>query len=193
MPPPDLSAKPPVVGGGRHFSESSSSAVRRRADRSGCQAGNSRLPVCSQRLIRASLAVTCRIGGMDWNGLTPIAWRPRHGAGSNLLTWIMFLDTPIDVEAAHKLRAAGRILMANRHTGEARRVGGTAGAIGRLTLLLNSSNIAAACHTQDMARVYQVRRAERRRHRSDPGGSGLDHYKLHRRWTVCAAQAIVGV
>jgi hypothetical protein len=49
---------------------------------------------------------------------TPIAWRPRHGDGSNLLTWTMFLDAPIDVETAHKLQAAGRLLMANRHTGE---------------------------------------------------------------------------
>lgn len=49
---------------------------------------------------------------------TPIAWRPRHSDGSNLLTWTMFLDAPIDVETAHKLQAAGRLLMANRHTGE---------------------------------------------------------------------------
>ena len=50
---------------------------------------------------------------------TPIAWRPRHGGGSsNLLTWTMFLDAPIDVETAHKLQAACRLLMANRHTGD---------------------------------------------------------------------------
>jgi hypothetical protein len=49
---------------------------------------------------------------------TPIAWRPRHGDGSNLLTWTMFLDAPINVETAHKLQAIGRLLMANRHTGE---------------------------------------------------------------------------
>jgi hypothetical protein len=30
----------------------------------------------------------------------------------------MFLDAPIDVETAHKLHAVGRLLMANRHTGE---------------------------------------------------------------------------
>ena len=35
-----------------------------------------------------------------------------------MLTWTMFLDAPIDVETAHKLQAAGRLLMANRHTGE---------------------------------------------------------------------------
>lgn len=51
------------------------------------------------------------------NTWTPIAWRPRHG-GSNLPTWTRFLDAPIDVETAHELQAAGRILMANRHTGE---------------------------------------------------------------------------
>jgi hypothetical protein len=30
----------------------------------------------------------------------------------------MFLDAPVDVETAHQLQAAGRLLMANRHTGE---------------------------------------------------------------------------
>jgi hypothetical protein len=52
------------------------------------------------------------------NVRNPIAWRPRHSDGSNLLTWTMFLDAPIDVETAHKLQAIGRVLMANRHTGE---------------------------------------------------------------------------
>jgi hypothetical protein len=49
---------------------------------------------------------------------TPIAWRPRHDDGSNLLTWTMFLDAPIDVETAHRLQSIGRLLMANRHMGE---------------------------------------------------------------------------
>jgi hypothetical protein len=52
------------------------------------------------------------------NVWTPIAWRPRHSDGSNLLTWTMFLDAPVDVETAHRLQAFGRLLMANRHTGE---------------------------------------------------------------------------
>ena len=59
---------------------------------------------------------------------TPIAWRPRHDDGSNLLTWTMFLDAPIDVETARRPPPDGE-----QAHGRARRVGGATGAIGDLT------------------------------------------------------------
>jgi hypothetical protein len=49
---------------------------------------------------------------------TPIAFRPRLAPRSITLHWIPIDGAPIDPETAHRLRAAGAIFMANRHTRE---------------------------------------------------------------------------
>jgi hypothetical protein len=61
--------------------------------------------------------------GADVPGLasgqwTPIAFRPRLASGPNTLSWISIEGAPIDAAAAHRLRQAGAIFMANRHTRE---------------------------------------------------------------------------
>jgi hypothetical protein len=49
---------------------------------------------------------------------TPIAFRPRLAPRFVALHWIPIDGAPIDAEAAHRLRGAGEIVMANRHTRE---------------------------------------------------------------------------
>jgi hypothetical protein len=49
---------------------------------------------------------------------TPIAFRPRLASRFVTLHWIPVDGAPIDAETAHRLRAAGEIVMANRHTRE---------------------------------------------------------------------------
>jgi hypothetical protein len=49
---------------------------------------------------------------------TPIAFRPRLAPRFVALHWIPIDGAPIDAETAHRLRGAGEIVMANRHTRE---------------------------------------------------------------------------
>jgi hypothetical protein len=49
---------------------------------------------------------------------TPIAFRPRLAPQSVPLHWVPIDGAPIDAETAHRLRVAGEIVMANRHTRE---------------------------------------------------------------------------
>jgi hypothetical protein len=49
---------------------------------------------------------------------TPIAFRPRLAPRFVALHWIPIDGAPIDPETAHRLRGAGEIVMANRHTRE---------------------------------------------------------------------------
>jgi len=47
---------------------------------------------------------------------TPIAFRPRHSRFQEPLLWSSVFEAPIDIEVAHRLRKAGAIIMASRHT-----------------------------------------------------------------------------
>jgi hypothetical protein len=49
---------------------------------------------------------------------TPIAFRPRLASRFVTLHWVAIDGAPIDAETAHRLRVAGEIVMANRHTRE---------------------------------------------------------------------------
>jgi hypothetical protein len=49
---------------------------------------------------------------------TPIAFRPRLVSRFINLHWIPIDGAPIDAETAHRLRQAGAIFIANRHTRE---------------------------------------------------------------------------
>jgi hypothetical protein len=51
----------------------------------------------------------------DW---TPIAFRPRRSRYQEPLLWSSVFEAPIDIEAAHRLRKLGAIIMASRHTAD---------------------------------------------------------------------------
>ena len=47
---------------------------------------------------------------------TPIAFRPRKSRYQEPLVWSSMFEAPIDIEAAHRLRRLGVIIMASHHT-----------------------------------------------------------------------------